>query len=103
MSLDSIREQIDTLDTELLKLLNERADLVHQVGEIKKKDGIEIYAPEREESCSLAPGSRGANVRATQYTAGARTRQTSTGQEMRAAHPPEKEARTNRCAKSVCA
>ena len=50
MSLDSIREQIDALDTELLKLLNERADLVHQVGEIKKKDGIEIYAPEREES-----------------------------------------------------
>ena len=39
MSLDSIREQIDALDTELLKLLNERADLVHQVGEIKKKDG----------------------------------------------------------------
>ena len=50
MSLDSIREQIDALDTALLKLLNERADLVHQVGEIKKKDGIEIYAPEREES-----------------------------------------------------
>jgi chorismate mutase/prephenate dehydratase len=30
-------------------LLNERADLVHEVGEIKKKDGLEIYAPEREE------------------------------------------------------
>ena len=50
MSLDSIREQIDALDTALLKLLNERADLVHQVGEIKKKDGIELYAPVREES-----------------------------------------------------
>ena len=34
----------DALDTALLKLLNERADLVHQVGEIKKKDGIEIIS-----------------------------------------------------------
>ena len=50
MSLDDIRKKIDTLDSKLLELLNERADLVHEVGEIKKKDGIEIYAPEREES-----------------------------------------------------
>ena len=44
MSLDDIRKKIDTLDSKLLELLNERADLVHEVGEIKKKDGIEIYA-----------------------------------------------------------
>jgi chorismate mutase/prephenate dehydratase len=50
MSLEDIRKKIDKLDSELLRLLNERADLVHQVGEIKKKDGLEIYAPEREES-----------------------------------------------------
>jgi chorismate mutase/prephenate dehydratase len=50
MSLDDIRKKIDSLDSELLRLLNERADLVHHVGEIKKKDGLEIYAPEREES-----------------------------------------------------
>ena len=49
MPLDEIRKKIDALDSELLKLLNERADLVHEVGEIKKKDGLEIYAPEREE------------------------------------------------------
>ncbi len=49
MSLEDIRTKIDALDTELLRLLNERADLVHAVGEIKKKDGLEIYAPEREE------------------------------------------------------
>ena len=49
MPLDNIRKQIDALDSELLRLLNERADLVHEVGEIKKKDGLEIYAPEREE------------------------------------------------------
>lgn len=49
MPLEDIRKKIDSLDSELLRLLNERADLVHEVGEIKKKDGLEIYAPEREE------------------------------------------------------
>ncbi|MFC4994521.1 prephenate dehydratase [Rubritalea tangerina] len=33
-----------------VELLNERADCVHVVGEIKKKEGLQIYAPEREES-----------------------------------------------------
>ena len=50
MSLDEIRKHIDAIDSKLLELLNERADLVHEVGVIKKKDGLEIYAPEREES-----------------------------------------------------
>ena len=50
MPLDDIRKKIDELDSKLLELLNNRADLVHKVGEIKKKGGIEIYAPEREES-----------------------------------------------------
>ena len=47
--LDDIRVKIDALDSQLLRLLNERADLVHEVGEIKKRGGLEIYAPEREE------------------------------------------------------
>jgi len=49
MTLEDIRTQIDRVDQELLKLLNERADLVHHVGEIKRKEGLEIYAPDREE------------------------------------------------------
>ncbi|MEM7146962.1 MAG: prephenate dehydratase [Verrucomicrobiota bacterium] len=49
MSLEDLREKIDGVDDQLLALLNERADLVHEVGEIKKKGGLEIYAPEREE------------------------------------------------------
>lgn len=49
MSLENIRIQIDRVDRALLKLLNERADLVHHVGEIKRKEGLEIYAPDREE------------------------------------------------------
>ena len=49
MNLDAIRRQIDQVDADLLDLLSRRADLVHQVGEIKKRDGLQIYAPEREE------------------------------------------------------
>jgi chorismate mutase/prephenate dehydratase len=49
MTLDEVRTKIDSVDQELLRLLNERANLVHTVGEIKRKEGLEIYAPDREE------------------------------------------------------
>ncbi len=50
MNLDDIRNQIDAIDRELLDSLSKRADLVHEVGVIKKRDGLQIYAPEREEA-----------------------------------------------------
>lgn len=50
MNLDDIRKGIDQIDSKLLSLLTERAELVHQVGEVKKRDGLQIYAPEREEA-----------------------------------------------------
>jgi len=50
MGLEATRKRIDELDTELLRLLSERADLVHEIGVIKKQGGISIYAPEREEA-----------------------------------------------------
>ncbi|MEM7600551.1 MAG: prephenate dehydratase [Verrucomicrobiota bacterium] len=49
MSLEDHRTKIDAIDTDIIRLLNERADIVHEIGEIKKKNGLEIYAPEREE------------------------------------------------------
>src|SRR5436190_9869174 len=49
MSLSDLRNKIDTLDEQIIRLLNERADLVHEVGLIKKAEGGAIYAPEREE------------------------------------------------------
>lgn len=49
MTLPEIRARIDALDSQLLELLNARADLVHEVGQLKKESGLEIYAPEREE------------------------------------------------------
>jgi chorismate mutase / prephenate dehydratase len=48
-SLELIRKRIDEVDTKLLELLNQRADLVHEVGVVKKQAGLTIYAPEREE------------------------------------------------------
>lgn len=50
MSLEDLRRQIDAIDTDIIRLLNERADIVHEIGAIKKRDGLEIYAPEREEA-----------------------------------------------------
>jgi len=48
MSLEELRKKIDTIDKQLLELLNERSDSVHKIGDIKKEDGLPIYAPERE-------------------------------------------------------
>ncbi len=61
MKLSDIRKQIDALDEQILKLLNSRADCVHNVGELKRAEGLEIYAPEREEQVyrSLAERNRG--------------------------------------------
>lgn len=50
MPLTHIRKKIDELDEQLLVLLNRRADLVHEVGEIKRKNGGPIFAPDREET-----------------------------------------------------
>ena len=49
MTLPEIRKHIDAIDSQLLRLFNERADLVHEVGVVKKAEGTQIYAPEREE------------------------------------------------------
>lgn len=50
MTLEELRKKIDAIDSELLRLLNERADVVHEVGVLKKREGLAIYAPEREDA-----------------------------------------------------
>jgi chorismate mutase/prephenate dehydratase len=47
-NLAQLRTQIDALDLQLLSLLNQRASLAHEVGEIKRVDGSPIFRPERE-------------------------------------------------------
>ncbi len=48
MNLDDLREQIDSLDEGIIRLLNERINVVLSIGEEKKKAGSEIYVPARE-------------------------------------------------------
>lgn len=45
-----LRNTLDSIDDEILKLLNKRMETVHKVGEIKAKSGGAIYRPERERS-----------------------------------------------------
>jgi len=47
-TLPELREQIDAVDRDLLALLNRRAALAHEVGEIKKIDGSAVFRPDRE-------------------------------------------------------
>lgn len=42
------RNCIDTIDTQLVKLINERARCAIDIGYIKAQNGLEIYNPERE-------------------------------------------------------
>lgn len=48
MDIDQIRQEIDRLDSELLRIFNERAGLALRIGEIKKQYGMAVYDPERE-------------------------------------------------------
>jgi len=46
--LPALRDRIDAIDRRLLGLLNERATVASEIGEIKKADGTPAFRPERE-------------------------------------------------------
>ncbi|PRZ17374.1 3-deoxy-D-arabinoheptulosonate-7-phosphate synthase /chorismate mutase [Laceyella sediminis] len=46
--LDALRQKLDEVNLKLLRLLNERAELAKQIGEVKQKQGINKFDPERE-------------------------------------------------------
>nr|NIL99298.1 chorismate mutase [Planctomycetales bacterium] len=48
-TLTGLRKRIDRLDRQILELINERAGLAHQIGQLKDAVGETIYAPGREE------------------------------------------------------
>jgi chorismate mutase / prephenate dehydratase len=56
----ALRTQIDALDRDLLALLNRRAALALQVGEVKKKEGSVAFRPERE--AQVIDGLKATNV-----------------------------------------
>ena len=49
-ALEDLRKKIDDVDRKLINLVNDRAQLVVEVGEIKRKSGSPIYAPHREQA-----------------------------------------------------
>lgn len=48
MDIEQLRQEIDRLDQELLRIFNERAGIALKIGEIKKEKGLAVYDPERE-------------------------------------------------------
>ncbi len=48
-SIKTLRAQIDKLDLQILKIVNERAALAVQLGKLKNDQGKEIFSPAREE------------------------------------------------------
>lgn len=48
MDLEKLRKKIDEIDQKIVTLLNERTEIVLEVGKTKAKTGTSIYAPERE-------------------------------------------------------
>src|SRR6516165_1642394 len=48
-ALRSLRTQIDKLDLQILKIVNERASVAAEIGKLKNDQGEEIFSPAREE------------------------------------------------------
>lgn len=49
MDVEDLREKIDDIDADLVELLNQRARVVLQIGELKQQNDDDIYSPAREE------------------------------------------------------
>ena len=47
--LEPLRHEIDALDEEILRLLNERAEHALEIGRIKRGLGLPVYSPDRED------------------------------------------------------
>ncbi|MED4955694.1 bifunctional 3-deoxy-7-phosphoheptulonate synthase/chorismate mutase, partial [Paenibacillus macerans] len=47
-ALNKLRQKLDAINDELLRLLNERAAVVREIGEIKEKQGVPKFDPVRE-------------------------------------------------------
>jgi chorismate mutase/prephenate dehydratase len=47
-TLNRLRSEIDTLDGQIIELIQKRADLAKEIGNVKKESGGPIYRPDRE-------------------------------------------------------
>ena len=48
MSIERWRKEIDDIDEQLVRLLNERSQCAIELGRIKRESGLPIYSPDRE-------------------------------------------------------
>ena len=48
--IEKLRGEIDTVDAEMLRLLNERSEIVLEIGKIKRSGNLRFYSPEREKA-----------------------------------------------------
>ena len=46
--IETYRKQIDEIDNQILKFLNDRMEIVKEIGRVKQTSGTSIYRPERE-------------------------------------------------------
>lgn len=60
-TIDELRRQIDAIDTQILRLLTQRADLALRVGRVKKLEGKRVFDPTREQTVlrRIAAANRG--------------------------------------------
>jgi chorismate mutase len=59
MSLDKLadcRRKIDAVDVKIVELLNQRTEIVHEIGGIKRQFALPIYEPKRENVTNNNPG-----------------------------------------------
>ena len=54
--LADLRELIDGVDNEVIELLNKRAQLAREIGDIKIQRSQKMYVPERERALRTASG-----------------------------------------------
>ncbi|ODS34630.1 MAG: chorismate mutase [Candidatus Scalindua rubra] len=61
MNLRKLRGKIDVLDSKIVDLLNERANIVKEIGSIKKRTNSQVYAPDREKQIyeRISAGNKG--------------------------------------------
>src|SRR6266853_629287 len=45
----NLRTEIDRIDKDLVTLLNRRAEIALQIGQVKTKQGLEVWSPARED------------------------------------------------------
>jgi chorismate mutase len=59
--MDPWRERIDVLDRAMLQIMNERVKCANEIGAVKKKLGLPVYVPSREEEVirNVLEGNRG--------------------------------------------